>query len=56
MFRSLANAALCQVLANLGGQFKADGLIFTIMPASAPAQPWKFDPAKQPSRFYSGIS
>jgi beta-galactosidase len=45
--------ALCQVLANLGGQFAADNLIFTAVPESAAAQPWKFEPVKQPSAFYS---
>jgi beta-galactosidase len=45
--------ALCQVLANLGGEFGADKLIFTAIPKSAQAQPWKFDPVKQPSAFYS---
>ncbi|MGD0498044.1 MAG: glycoside hydrolase family 2 TIM barrel-domain containing protein [Bryobacteraceae bacterium] len=45
--------ALCQVLANLGGQFAADKLIFTIIPASAATEPWKFEPVKQPSDFYS---
>jgi beta-galactosidase len=45
--------ALCQVLANLGGQFVADKLIFTVVPASAATQPWTFDPVKQPSGFYS---
>ena len=45
--------ALCQVLANLGAQFAADGLIFTAIPASAAAQPWKFEPVKQSSGFYS---
>jgi beta-galactosidase len=44
--------ALCQVLANLGGQFAADKLIFTAIPASAAMQPWKFEPVKQPSGFY----
>jgi beta-galactosidase len=45
--------ALCQVLANLGGQFAADKLIFTIIPESAATQPWVFEPLKQPSGFYS---
>lgn len=45
--------ALCQVLADLGGQFAADKLIFTAIPASAATQPWKFEPVKQPSGFYS---
>jgi beta-galactosidase len=45
--------ALCQVLANLGGQFTADKLIFTVIPASAATQPWVFEPVKQPSGFYS---
>ncbi len=45
--------ALCQVLANLGGQFAADSLIFTAIPASAAADPWTFVPVKQPSGFYS---
>ncbi|MGD0497896.1 MAG: beta-galactosidase [Bryobacteraceae bacterium] len=45
--------ALCQALANLGGQFAADKLIFTVIPASAATQPWVFEPVKQPSGFYS---
>ena len=45
--------ALCQVLANMGGQFAADGLIFTAIPASAASDPDKFEPVKQPSAFYS---
>jgi beta-galactosidase len=44
--------ALCQVLANLGGQFTADKLIFTAIPESAALQPWKFEAVKQPSGFY----
>lgn len=44
--------ALCQVLANLGGQFKADSLIFTAIPASAATDLWTFEPVKQPSGFY----
>jgi beta-galactosidase len=45
--------ALCQVLANLGGQFAADKLIFDVIQESAAADPWKFEPIKQPSGFYS---
>lgn len=45
--------ALCQVLANLGGQFVADKLIFTVIPESVVTQPWTFEPKKQPSGFYS---
>jgi len=45
--------ALCQVLANLGGQFAADNVIFTAIPASAATDPWTFEPVKQPSAFYS---
>ncbi len=45
--------ALSQVLANLGGQFAVDNLIFTAIPASAATRPWTFEPVKQPSAFYS---
>ncbi|MGD0743575.1 MAG: beta-galactosidase [Verrucomicrobiota bacterium] len=45
--------ALCQVLADLGGQFAADKLIFTVIPESVVKQPWTFEPVKQPSSFYS---
>jgi beta-galactosidase len=45
--------ALCQVLANMGGQFAADSLIFTAIPASAATQLWTYEPVKQPSGFYS---
>jgi beta-galactosidase len=45
--------ALCQVLSNLGGQFSADKLVFTAIPESAAKEPWKFEPIKQPSAFYS---
>ena len=44
--------ALCQVLSNLGGQFGADKVIFTIIPESAATDPWKFEPVKQPRAFY----
>jgi beta-galactosidase len=45
--------ALSQVLANLGGQFAVDKLIFTAIPASAITQPRTIEPVKQPSGFYS---
>jgi beta-galactosidase len=45
--------ALCQVLANLGARFLADRLIFTAIPFAADADPWSFEPIKQPSPFYS---
>ena len=44
--------ALCQVIANLGGTFAADRLIFMTVPEIAATHPWKFQPVKQPSDFY----
>lgn len=44
--------ALCQVLANLSGEFEADRMIFTEIPARAATDPWNYDKIQQPSDFY----
>jgi len=44
--------ALCQVLANLGGEFEADRMIFMEIPARAATDLWSYDDIKQPSDFY----